>query len=150
MNTSTVDSIDSGNQTQTNENNVDLPNNDYDSDNSTKTPQSDFTSKNILSPKKEGFTKDNSQREYYRRLLSIVAIQLIIVGIMLGISVGYGWFHGVPQAFTVMFGKDNIEVYKEAIANYDFVGVSPENPQPSFFTTGKHTGKFCNFTMSLP
>ena len=53
---------------------------------------------------------------------------------MLVTSISYGWFHNVPSAFSVWFSGKGIEAYSEAIANYNFVGVSPDNPQPSFFS----------------
>lgn len=86
---------------------------------------------NIASPTDD---KESIQAQTYKQTLSIVIVQIILVVMMFGLSEGYGWFHNVPSAFTVMFKDKGIEAYSEAIANYNFVGVSPDKPQPSFFS----------------
>lgn len=72
-------------------------------------------------------------------------IQLILLAMMFGASVGYGWFHNVPSPFTVMVSDKGIEAYSEGIANYNFVGVTPDQPQPSFFSVMIEAGLWSFF-----
>jgi hypothetical protein len=78
--------------------------------------------------------KESIPIQTQRQTVSILVMQIVLLGVMGGITVGYGWFHNVPHAFTVMFSDKGIEDFHEAIAHYNFVGVSPENPEPSFFS----------------
>lgn len=70
--------------------------------------------------------------EHTKYILSIIILQFILVGCFLVIGIIYGWLHKIPDTITLLRGK-GVETYYDAIAHFNFVGVSDAAPDPSIF-----------------
>jgi hypothetical protein len=66
-------------------------------------------------------------------VLAVIFMQFIVLAIMILLTMQYSWLHNVPHILSPLFGSRDIASFTEAIAKYDFVGVSQENPTPSVF-----------------
>jgi hypothetical protein len=62
--------------------------------------------------------------------LALIGTQIILLLLLILSSVGYGWLHNLPNWFSPALNKP-IEEYEEAIRNFDYVGLSVDNLQPS-------------------
>jgi len=58
----------------------------------------------------------NIEEQNYKQVLSVVAIQIFLLINMMAVTVGYGWFHNVPDVLTIMVSGEGVEAYSEAIA----------------------------------
>jgi len=66
-------------------------------------------------------------------VLAVIFLQIIVLVLMILLTMQYSWLHNVPNPLSALFGNQDIESFAEAIANYDFVGVSPPEVKPSIF-----------------
>ncbi len=80
-------------------------------------------------------TADNHSKpsEEYKRNLSIISLQFIGVLTMIGMAALYGSFHNVPTPINYTMSGFDMEIFIEAIRNYNFVGVGPDHPEPTLY-----------------
>lgn len=88
-----------------------------------------------ISQKKEstpGESPTQEDAEHNKKgVRSVFIMQIIIFALMVFGASMFGWLHNVPSLFSPFYM--GIEDYYEATANFNFVGVSPENPQPTIY-----------------
>ncbi len=63
-------------------------------------------------------------------ILSIITIQIVLIVLIGLLGMIYAKMHNIPTISDFIFSQD-ITGFGEAVANYNFVGVGPENPEPS-------------------
>jgi hypothetical protein len=68
-------------------------------------------------------------------------MQIIILALMVFTTSMYAWLHNVPSFFSPL--HMGIENYYEAAANFNFIGVNPENPQPTIYAVMLETLRAC-------
>ncbi len=74
---------------------------------------------------------DNKTKpQNYKWILSIITIQIVLIVLIVILGMTYSKMHNIPTILDFMFSQDTTE-FGEAVANYNFVGVGPENPEPS-------------------
>lgn len=79
----------------------------------------------------------------------VIILQLILGGCFLIIGIIYGWMHNIPDITDIIMliqGK-GIETYYDAFANFNFVGVSENTPNPSIFAVICEVGIWSFFGM---
>lgn len=79
------------------------------------------TTKNVVLPTKKIVGQN-------KRISTILALQALLMALLLIWGTVYAFAHNVPSIYDFF---QNTQSYYEAIANYNFLGVGPENPQPS-------------------
>jgi len=78
-------------------------------------------------------TRIRDPKSKNNNVLAVIFLQIIVLVLMLLLTMQYSWLHNVPTPLSALFGNQNIESFAEAIANYDFVGVTPPEVKPSIF-----------------
>jgi hypothetical protein len=85
-----------------------------------KTPPSD-TAENA---------KNKISSKNYKWILPIIIIQIVLIVLVGLLGMVYAQMHNIPTILDFIFSQDTTG-FSEAVANYNFVGVGPENPEPS-------------------
>jgi hypothetical protein len=85
----------------------------------------------ISQEEKNTRTESPSQENKRKGIRSVFIMQFIIFVLMVIAAYIYGWLHNIPTPFSLLY--KSIEDYYEAIANFNFIGVSPENLQPTIY-----------------
>jgi hypothetical protein len=71
---------------------------------------------------------NDSKASYRKNAGFIIVLQVIIVVLLFGLATAYGIQHRVKLGFISPLSSPDLE----EIANFNFVGVTPDNPNPSF------------------
>lgn len=66
-------------------------------------------------------------------VLAVIGIQILVLLLMILLTMQYSWLHSVPHILSPLFGNQDIDEFADAIANYNFVGVTVEGGKPSIF-----------------
>ena len=88
--------------------------------------------------------KDHQKEKNTNRVSSVILLQLILGGCFFLMGIIYGWMHKIPDIITFIQGK-GIEDYYEAIANFNFIGISENIPEPSIFAVMLEVGAWSFF-----
>jgi hypothetical protein len=75
--------------------------------------------------------KDSKAKNY--DVVAVIFLQFIVLALMILLTMQYSWLHNVPNILSPLFGKQNIEAYRDSIAKYNFVGVNSPIDEPSIF-----------------
>ena len=84
-----------------------------------------------------------------KELLTILLLQGTVLLVFIAIADWHGWLHQLPTLRsaieTLLRNNLDFKTFLEAIAAYDFVGVTPESPQPSFYAIMLEVGIWSTF-----